>query len=233
MEINEIVGLIEDFAPLETQEAWDCSGFQIDFGSVDINKILLCLSVTDGTINQAIEKKCDMIIAHHPLFNIPLKFNKGIPVYSAHTNLDKAQGGTTDSLIELLGFDSSKKVGDFLRVVALDEKMSLDNLIKLIKDKLNLKTARVVNNFDEQEISQIAFCAGSGANFISDAEFAGVDAIVTGDVKYHQALESNVIILDIGHFESEHPVLFKVKNLLNSFNLEVIVADEKSPFINY
>lgn len=231
MQIESIVDLIENFAPLEAQEDWDCSGYIIK-AKKDINKILLCLSVTENVINQAIEKNCDLIISHHPLFIVPLSFNKGISIYCAHTNLDKADGGTTDTLIELLEFNKSKKFGDFLRVVELEKEILLDDFIKLIKSKLNLINLRIVNNIDKQHIKKIAFCAGSGMDFLSAAE-ANSDVFVTGDVKYHPALESNVIIADVGHFESEYPVLEKIKKLLEVLNLEVIIADEKSPFITY
>lgn len=234
MQRKNIIEIIENFAPLETQEVWDCSGLIID-AKAEINKILLCLSVTENIINQAAENNCDMIISHHPLFSVPLNFNKGISIYCAHTNLDKADGGTTDTVIELLGFDDGQKIpnssNSFLRLVKLDKKMPLDNFINLLKSKLNLSNIKIVNNLKKKSIKTIAFCAGSGMDLISEAKSA--DIFVTGDVKYHPALESNVIIADVGHFESEFPVLKKIKKLLEGLNLEVIIADEKSPFINY
>jgi GTP cyclohydrolase I len=262
MEIKKITDLIENFAPLELQEAWDCSGWQIDFGQCEIKKILLCVSVTQSIINQAIAGKFDLIIAHHPLFFIPFEFNKNIPIYSAHTNLDKAEGGTTDTLIEeVFGglhsnqpdagglvnppyFDDSsmnancqiaQKVvcGDFLRLVALKNEINLDDFVKLLKEKLNIESLRVVNNLNKTKVSKIALCAGSGVDFLGEAEKIDAHAFVTGDVKYHQALESNVIIIDVGHFESERPILKKIKKILEPLTLEVVEANEKSPFINY
>jgi len=233
MEISKIVDLIERFAPLDSQEKWDCSGFQIQNGKTEVKKILLCLSVTEDIVNQAVNKNCDMILAHHPLFFVPFSFNKGVSIYSAHTNMDKADGGTTDTLIELLDLKYAQKTGEFLRFVELSDRMSLAELINLFKDRLNLKTVRVVNNFNKQAVNKIAFCSGSGMDFLPDAEAIGADVFVTADVKYHQALESNVIIIDIGHFESEHPILSTFKTILNETNVEVISADEKSPFINY
>lgn len=235
MDVNEIVSTIEKFAPLELQEGWDCSGFQIDLGSKNIKKILLCLSVTQNIINQAVEGHYDLIVAHHPMFFVPFSFNVGISIYSAHTNLDKTNGGTTDTLISLLGLDFSnlKNHGDFLRVVDLKEEILLSSFVALVKEKLQIETMRVVNNSDKKKIKKLAFCAGSGADLLGEVETIGADVFVTGDVKYHTALESNAIILDVGHFESEYPVLKTVKELLNQSNIEVRIADEKSPFINY
>lgn len=259
MQIKKIIDLIENFAPLELQEVWDFCGWQVSFDvendakskvqrakchceacndeaiQKNIKKILLCVSVTKDIINQAVNGNFDMIIAHHPLFFIPFEFNKNIPIYSAHTNLDKTEGGTTDTMIEDLELSGAQKIseGDFLRLVQIKEPIQLEDFVKLLKDKLNIKNLRVVNNFNTTKISRIAFCAGSGADFLQDAQKAKADAFVTGDVKYHTALESNVIIIDAGHFESERPVLKKIKKILEPLNLEVVEADEKSPFINY
>lgn len=235
MEIKKITDLIENLAPINTQEEWDNSGYQINFGKKDIKKILLCLSVTEKIVNQAAAKNCDLIIAHHPLFFIPFEFNKNIPIYSAHTNLDKADGGTTDTLINALGFVSTKikKKGDFLRIIEFERSISVDNFAKNLKDKLNIENIRIVNNSNKKNIKKITFCAGSGADFINIAEELCADAFVTGDVKYHTGLESNVIIFDIGHFESEHPVLKTLEKIITKHGVETIIADEKSPFITF
>jgi len=209
-------------------------------GAKEIKKILLCLSVTENIISQAIQGEYDMIFSHHPLFSVPLSFNQNIPIYCAHTNLDKAKGGTTDTLIDLLGFDSNEAqknsdntCGDFLRLIELEQELPLTNFLNILKTKLNLKSLRVVNNFNQQTIKKIAFCAGSGADFAPLAREIGAGIIVTGDVKYHTALDSRVIIADIGHFESEHPVLKTIKNLLEPRGIEVKIADEESPFTTY
>ena len=105
----EIIQKIEDFAPLPTQEKWDCSGFAVETEKSEIQKVMLCLTVTGDVICQAKTQNCDMIISHHPLFKIDChselvskSFKPLIDVYCAHTNLDKAKGGTTDTLIETI-----------------------------------------------------------------------------------------------------------------------------------
>jgi len=138
--------------------------------------------------------------------------------------MDKAVGGTTDTLINKLGLKIDYNVGDFVRVVTLNHCISvLDFKEKLRKISPNL---RFVNNQNQKNIKTIAFCAGSGSEFINTVN---VDAFVTGDLKYHCAVESNKVIFDIGHFESEIFVLEVFKQILG---IEVIIADEKTPFIN-
>lgn len=219
----EIVRRIEAFAPLETQEKWDSSGWGVETEKKEIKKILFALTVTDKIIEQALNLECDMIISHHPLFFVPLEY-KNIDIYSAHTNLDRAEGGTTDCIIEELGLKKSKNL-DYVRLVELEEEISTEDFKQKLQ-KISPKL-RYVNNYDKKTIKSAAFCAGSGSEFIDKTE---ADAFVTGDLKFHTALDSKQIVFDIGHFESE---IFAPKLLSKIVGDEVekVIADEKSPFI--
>lgn len=226
----KLVEIIEKFAPPETQEAWDCSGWIVDNEkSVDVEKVMLALTITDDVVMQAEKKGCDMIISHHPLFFVPNGY-KNIQMYCAHTNLDKAKGGTTDSLIDALKLDVKFfEINDFVRYIELKDKMLLTNLLKQAKHVS--KNTRFVNNKKKKTIKKIALCAGSGSEFIKEAEDRGVDAFITGDLKYHTAVESNIVLIDMGHFETEVPVLNILKKMLQN-KVEIIYAKEKSPFSN-
>ena len=219
----EIIKRIEEFAPPELAEDWDCSGWIAETNKKEIHKIMLCLTVTEDIIRQAKAQNCDMIISHHPLFFVPTEW-KNIDIYSAHTNLDRTNGGTTDTLIAALGFKISQ-TENFLRYV--DKTLSVEELKKLLlKISPNL---RYVNNKKVKTLNKIAFCAGSGSEFIQEAYENGADALVTGDIKFHTALDSPIVLFDIGHFESEILVLQVFEKLLP--DVETIRADEKSPFI--
>ncbi len=220
---------IENFAPINSQEDWDCSGWAIDFETnKDVKKIMLCLTVTEDILSQAKEQNCDMIVSHHPLFFIPFDWqNYGIDIYCAHTNLDKATGGTTDTLIEAIGLKEFKTSveHDFLRIV--DYTTDIYNFSELIK--IISPNAKIINNKNTVYLNKIAFCAGSGSEFINDAKNFGADCFVTGDLKFHTALESDIVIFDIGHFESEILILPVFEKLIKE-EVEVIYAKEKSPF---
>ncbi len=217
-------------APPDTQEDWDCSGWIVDDENIiEVNKVMLALTITDDVVAQARKKKCDMIISHHPLFYVPLEY-RDIQMYCAHTNLDKAKGGTTDTLIDELRLDVKFfETEEFVRYLEFKKEITLDNLLKHVK-RLS-KNARYVNNNKKTYIKNVAVCSGSGSEFIKDAEEKGFDAFITGDLKYHTAVDSNIIVIDMGHFESERPVLKTLKNKLQE-NVEIIYAKEKSPFNN-
>ena len=224
----EIVRKIEKFAPPETQEKWDCSGWAVDIGkksdSNEIKRILFTLTVTDKTIKQAREKGCDMIISHHPLFYVPFEW-QDINIYCAHTNLDKAEGGTTDRLIKELGLEKTDSF-EFTRIVRLNEPTSIENFRqKLLKISPKL---RYINNYNKEKIQTIGFCAGSGSEFIDEYD---TDAFVTGDLKFHKALEVRQVVFDIGHFESEIFAPIILKEITGIDDNMGVIADEKSPFI--
>ena len=227
----KLVKLIEKFAPLNTQEEWDCSGWIVDDEAVlDVNKIMLALTINKDIVAQAKKNNCDMIISHHPLFEVPIDF-KDIQMYCAHTNLDKAKGGTTDTLIDTLNLNVKFfETDEFTRYIELKEKIELKNLLNLIK-KVS-KNARYTNNSKKKFIKKLAICAGSGSEFIKDVEYKGYDAFITGDIKYHTADSANIILIDMGHFESEVPVLKQLKKIIETDKLEVIYAKQKTPF-NY
>ena len=308
----ELTKRIENFAPLETQEKWDCSGWIVDAPNHDeISKVMLCLTVTDDVVRQAQTNNCDMIISHHPLFFVPFKYSpsphwgegrgEGLNIYCAHTNLDLAQGGTTDVLIEnvieaamQLGSQAAKfDINDMSQksichceegesptwqsimsnnkkpdcfAIARNDSLSetsqtqqtdndlfayspirlftnnLPTFLRYIQTEISITdfltilkqispNLRFVNNKNIQTLRKIAFCAGSGADFIEEAHQNGADALVTGDLKFHTALDSPIALFDIGHFESEIGVLKVFETLINN-DVEVIYAQEKSPF-NY
>ena len=233
----EIIKRIENFAPCESAETWDCSGFIAETGRQEVSKIMLCLTPTEEVINQAIAQNCDMIISHHPMFYLKLdsallteSFMPRIDMYCAHTNMDKADGGTTDTLIKVLGLENYKKTveHDFLRRIELpapEQTEIFAGRLKTVSPDL-----RYVNNKNTKTVSKIMFCAGSGADFIEEAQKLGGDCLVTGDLKFHTALDSGIVVFDIGHFESEILILPVFASIIGK-GVEIIFAKEKSPFI--
>lgn len=232
----EITKRIEKFAPPELAEKWDCSGWLVETTKTDIQKVMLCLTVTDNIIQQALEQNCNMIISHHPLFNVSIKY-KNIDIYCAHTNMDRTNGGTTDTLIETIFHRSIKEQlpvqsevtsanDGFIRYV--NYPISINDFIEKLKPIS--PHLRYVNNKGITKLKRIAFCAGSGTEFIQEAFENGADALVTGDLKFHTALDSPIVVFDIGHFESEIMVLDVFEKLINN-DVKVVRAKEHSPLI--
>lgn len=109
--------VLETFAPLALQEGYDNAGLYCGEGADDIQKVMVCLDVTEQVIDEAISSGCDLVIAHHPVVFKPIKRLTGahyterillkairhrIALYAAHTNLDNVLGGVNYKLAEKL-----------------------------------------------------------------------------------------------------------------------------------
>jgi len=238
-----IISKIEKYASLGLSESWDNSGWQIDLGHDYTNKVLIALSLTKNVLEQAITNDCDLIITHHPLiFNSIKKINNSlileaiknnICVYSAHTNLDKTYGSTTDALCGVLGLQNLVTVEDYVKITHLKDELALEQLIDNIKQALNLETVKLINPDNITIAKNIAVCAGAGGGFIDNLRNYDVDVYITGDIKFHKALEvEGFAVIDIGHFESELPVLPLIQGLISKTKVDVMIAKEEKPWVN-
>jgi dinuclear metal center YbgI/SA1388 family protein len=118
MRLKDIADCIEKTAPLAFQEEYDNSGLILGNPDSEIHRVLITLDVTEAVIDEATEKKCDLVISHHPVIFKSLKcltgnnyteriiinaIRNGISLYGAHTNLDNASGGMNRFLITKMG----------------------------------------------------------------------------------------------------------------------------------
>ena len=115
---QRIVGLIEELAPKKLAESWDNVGLLVGDGSQPVKKLMVSLDVPEWVVDEAIEKKVDLIVAHHPIIFSGLKrinsdsvlgrkllklIKNDIAVYCTHTNYDFAKGGLNDVFARQLG----------------------------------------------------------------------------------------------------------------------------------
>lgn len=121
--ISEIIDHFESIAPVLLQESYDNSGLQVGQADAEIGSVLLTVDVTEAVIDEAVQKKCNLIIAHHPVIFSGLKKLTGnsdverviikavkndIAIFIAHTNLDAAAGGVNAKICEKLGLLNPK-----------------------------------------------------------------------------------------------------------------------------
>ena len=84
---------MEAFAPPVYQEAYDNSGLLTGSPSQDVTGILVTLDCTEAVVDEAIERGCNLIVAHHPIiFKGLKKINGGHYVERAviHAEADRA-----------------------------------------------------------------------------------------------------------------------------------------------
>jgi dinuclear metal center YbgI/SA1388 family protein len=118
MKVRDIIEILEAWAPRGI--AWEQDNVGLQCGSPDatVRGILVCLDPTERVIAEARTKKANLVVSHHPLFFKPVTavttangtgrclealIRNGIALYSAHTNLDFTEGGTSFALASTLG----------------------------------------------------------------------------------------------------------------------------------
>lgn len=120
---HEVIQLFESMYPKHLAMEGDKIGLQVGALNQPVKNVLIALDVTEAVVEEAIQKECNLIIAHHPLIFHPLKsiqtdkphgriieacIKHDIAVYAAHTNVDVAKGGVNDLLAEALGLMDTK-----------------------------------------------------------------------------------------------------------------------------
>jgi len=96
-----------------------------------------------------------------------------------------------------------------------EEGVGMNEFLHLVSKALNLKAIRYSGSVDR--IKKVAVCGGSGSMLKKEAIAAGVQAFVTSDIKYHDYFleKENFMLLDVGHYESEYPIVEALKNELS------------------
>jgi dinuclear metal center YbgI/SA1388 family protein len=114
VQLSAIIKSIETIAPPVLAESWDNVGLLAGDPNQDITKILLTIDYSPAVVDEGRKSKCDLVIAYHPPIFHPLKrivagssifdaIQHGVAIYSPHTALDTAEGGTNDMLGDVLG----------------------------------------------------------------------------------------------------------------------------------
>ena len=230
---RDVMDVMERIAPKKLAEDWDNPGLLVGSPDDEIRRILVCLDVREETVARAKAGDFQMIVAHHPVIFKGLKklrtdlpdgrllgalLRSGIAVFSAHTNLDCAEGGVNDVLAERIGLDpktiaplgNTESLSESLgRVGKLPVSMEAKAFADQVKKGLGAMNVRFVSG-GEHPVKKVGLCSGSGAEFIERAAFMGCDAFVTGDVRYHDAQRAAALgihVIDAGHFATEQPVV--------------------------
>lgn len=99
--------------------------------------------------------------------------------------------------------NSNQDIGSGM-IGELENKMPIESFLKHIKTSFNCGCIRHTA-LVHQEIKKVAICGGSGSFLLAQAKAQKADIFITGDFKYHEFFdaENDIIIADIGHFESE------------------------------
>ncbi len=362
--VSDLARAVEAFAPLDLAEPWDRPGLQVGDPGARVQGVVVALDPTPAALKEALHRQAQLLVTHHPLLlHPPSRFDlteplprmiadlirENVAVYTAHTNLDRADGGLNDALAEVLGLSDVLPLGTgeaqcklvvtvplgyeepvrraladaeagqigryagcsfgsrgqgtfsplpgaspFLgrvgtveraeetrlevnvarsrvtaalanlrsahpyeepavdvyplelpcrqgalgRVGAVSPGQPLGIWAKAAAARVHAPSARLVGD-RTRHVERVAVCGGSGSELWREARAAGAQVLVTGDVKYHTALEareSGLALLDLGHGPTEQVGVDVLARRLEDWarsageDLEVHVHRESDPF---
>lgn len=159
-------------------------------------------------------------------------FKADIPLYSAHTSLDANPLGPVRWLGDKFGLRQMRvlevegqaelpgQTSSFAQdygfgfVGELPEPMSYAAFGKKLAAYSQMQAWRVCGPRAEI-VRRVACSPGSGGSLIKAAEESGADLFITGDLRYHAALEARLHIIDIGHFQLEEIMMREFASLLS------------------
>ena len=229
MKIQEITAYLEGVAPLSYQEEYDNCGLLVGDENSIVKGVLVTLDCTEAIIREAVETGCNLIIAHHPIIFKGLRKLNGrnyieravikairndIAIYAIHTNLDNVHNGVNAKIANKLCLKKCKIlapknekhnpnvgagiIGELAQEI--ESKVFLKNLKTILKTDCVRYTSLV-----KTHVKKVAVCGGSGSSFLHKAKALNADIYISADFKYHEFFdaEENIIIADVGHYESE------------------------------
>jgi putative NIF3 family GTP cyclohydrolase 1 type 2 len=186
MRVQEITQILNTLFPLSLQEDYDNTGSQIVFPDSIVTGILLALDVDHKVVSEALDRGCEMIITHHPLFFTPLKridatdpksalilsiIEKRISCFTSHQSRQglfrppRKSAGFPEGRVLLESRQCSTNRPGLWYALRLDSPVTLRDLLKRIKDLLRLEFIVYSGNLD-MEISTVALLNGSGGSAI-------------------------------------------------------------------
>ena len=230
MKLEHLIMAIEEVAPPKLAASWDNCGLQVASLRSDIKHIALCLDPSLQSIKLAIAQGADFIISHHPLlmqgrlpnkvdnyyYALKMLLQEDVALYSAQTSLDVNGIGPAAWLASALNLQnlvnlepvSSETYGlwGYGLVGELVNDISYSELLTKLRTYIDLNVSTLCGTLPHR-IKKIAYCTGSGSSFMNNAYALGADIFITGDVKYHSALESPLCTLDVGHHSLEEKMM--------------------------
>jgi len=158
MKIQDITSLLEKLAAPSLQESYDNAGLLTGNPSWECSGVMISLDATEDIVQEAISKKCNLIVAHHPIIFKGLKKITGrtyveqtiisaikndIAIYAIHTNLDNVMYGVNGKIADMLGLKRRQ--------------------VLLPKENLLQKLAVFVPVAHKEKLLEALFSAGAGA----------------------------------------------------------------------
>ena len=228
--LGELLGFLEELAPLELAQPWDNSGLLVERRGEEISRVLLALDITPQVVQEGARRQVQVVFSHHPVIFSPLRrlelgnpamqlARSNIAAVCLHTNLDAAALGVNTQLAKAIGLQQVRPIGgQAIGVLGeLSQPLLPSRLAQLVKERLGAPFVEFCAPESPAPVSTLGLCSGAGGEFAQAAFACGAQAFLTGEIKYHDLLDAQTrgeCILAAGHYYTEALVMPPVKKLL-------------------
>ncbi len=240
MKLQEIYEFLDEKSPFILQEKWDNSGMLLGRMDQEVATVVVSLDVDEELIEGS--ENGALFVVHHPLIFgglkrldfteyparlIEMMIKKDQALIAMHTNFDKTHLNRY-VFEKVLGFEMGAQEDYFCTA---EGEWSHDEMLSIVSAKLGLDTLRVVS--PKETIRSVTLTTGAGASMI---DMVKSDCFLTGDIKYHDAMKAkvqNLMMIDIGHYESEQFFAEVMADELKLLPLLAIITNSKNPFVTH
>lgn len=185
-DVTAVAAYLEQKVPQALKMDFDNVGLLCGFPRREVTRVLTALDVTLETIQEAQERKAELIVSHHPLIFQPLRrllddtpeerrvialLKADLSAICLHTNLDIVQGGVNTALCAALGAQEVAAL-ELGRVGLLARDMELSRFLTEVRQTLQAEGVRYLDA--GRPVRQIAFCGGAGGDIVEAAYAAGL-----------------------------------------------------------
>ncbi len=236
MKIIDVTSYLETMAPAAWQEDYDNSGLLYGDHQWEVTAILLCLDLTPAVMTEAISKKCNLVIAHHPFIFRGLKkltpsqpetailtlaIQHGIGLYAFHTNLDNSLKGLNAWILQKLGATDFQVLRPLKGILA--------KLVTFCPESHAAKVRQALFNAGSGELGNYSHCSFNLEGQGTFKALEGADPYVgrLNEVHFENELRIEVIYPKyrekniLKQLLNAHPyeeVAYDIYNLDNTFN---------------
>jgi dinuclear metal center YbgI/SA1388 family protein len=228
--VSELVAHLDERVPCSWAYDWDRVGLLAGSGEWQVRRIFAAVDPSRDTLARAQDAGANVLLTHHPAFLDPLDavvsgkgspglvfeaLRLGIALVNCHTNMDRAPEGA-DALPDVLGLEMAGPLepqGDDVlrprmgRICPAPEESTLGTLASVVAARLGVRP-RVWGPRDAL-VRRVAVAPGSGRSLVAAAMAAGCEALLTGELRYHEAhdaLEAGLLVIEAGHDATERPL---------------------------
>ncbi len=258
MKCRDILCKLYGLAPPEMAEEWDNVGLLAGRPEKEVKRVFIALDATDDVIEEAAQRRSELLLTHHPMIFKPMKSVTGddftgrrlielirhdISYIALHTNYDVCR--MADVAAERLGLleteplccirtDEKGNTRGLGKSGALSSPCTLRECAELVKEFFDIPDVRIYGDADSL-VERAAVLPGSGGSESSYALGKDADVYITGDISHHQGLDAvlqGLSVIDAGHYGIEKLFIRDMEEWFgkNIPELRIFTEEVKEPF---